>query len=210
MTRPDISYAVAAHSRHCSNPSSDHWVAAKRLLRYLRGSSKLGIQYQHARNPENRKIAGYSDASFASDMESRKSHQGYLFLAAGGPIIWQSRLQRIVTRSTLEAEYIALATASAEAIWLQGLLKKLGWKNVSPIPIFSDNEGGIRLAKHDSVTNLTKHIDVQYRFIHQTIKQGKISVQHMAGTDLPADGLTKPLPKDAFSQFVHHLRMKLK
>jgi hypothetical protein len=137
-------------------------VAAKRLLHYLQGSSKLGIEYQHARNPEYCKIAGYSDASFASDMESRKSHQGYLFLAAGGPIIWQSCLQRIVTRSMLEAEYVALATASAEAIWLQSLLKELGWKNDSPILIFSDNEGGIRLAKHDSVTSLTKHIDVQY------------------------------------------------
>jgi hypothetical protein len=96
-------------------------------------------------------------------------------MAAAGPIIWQSRLQRIVTRSTLEAGFVALATTSAEAIWLQSLLQELGWKINLKIPIFSDNEGGIRLAKHDSVTDLTKHIDVHYRFIHQTIDQGKIS-----------------------------------
>jgi hypothetical protein len=126
MTRPDIYYAVAALSRHCSNASSEHWVAAKQLLRYLLGSSKLGIEYQQSRNTENSVITRKSNASFASDLESRKSHQGYLFLAAGGPIIWQSRLQQILTRSTLEAEYVTLATASAEATWLRSLLNELG------------------------------------------------------------------------------------
>jgi hypothetical protein len=129
-------------------------------------------------------------------------------MAAGGPIIGHSCLQRIVTRSTLEAEYIALATASAEASWLNSLLKELNWKShYKRIVTFLDNEGGIRLAEHGSVTDLTKHIDVPYRFIHQTIEHGNISVQHMAGNDLLADGLTKPLPRDAFLRFLIHLRM---
>ncbi len=114
-----------------------------------------------------------------------------------------------MTRSTLEAEYVALATASTEAIWLQNLLKELEWKKNHSIPVFSDNEGGIRLAKHDAVTDLTKHIDIQYCFIHQTIEQGKIFVYHRAGIDLPADGLTKPLPRDAFLKFLGHLRMTM-
>ncbi len=177
-------------------------MAAKRLLRYLRGSSKLGIDYQPARNTEKCESTGYSDDSFASDLESGKSHQGFFFMAASGPIIWQSRLQQIVTRSTLEAGLFALATASAEAIWLEGLLRELCWKRNPTIPIFTDNEGEIRLAKHDAVTDLTKHIDVQYCFIHQTIEQGKIFVYFKASIYLPANGLRIPLPRDALLKFL--------
>ena len=76
-TRPDIAYAVGVVSRYCSNPSSTHWVAVKRILRYLQGTSNLGLLYS---TQFISTVSGYSDADWAGDVGDRKSTTGYFSL----------------------------------------------------------------------------------------------------------------------------------
>ena len=71
---------------------------------------------------------GYIDAYMAGDLDGRKSISGYLFTFAGGAVLWQYRLQKYVTLSTIEAEYIATTEAEKKMLWLKGFIQELGLK----------------------------------------------------------------------------------
>ena len=103
-TRPDISFAVSYLARYLNNHGKVHHAAANKLLRYLKHTSELGITYHHNLQFD---LVGYSDADWASDINTRRSTTGYLFMMAGGAISWKSRLQPTVALSSSEAEYMA-------------------------------------------------------------------------------------------------------
>ena len=115
MTRPDITYAVSNVAKFCASPSKQHWTAVKRIMRYLKGTLSLGLLY---RKDGSSDCVGYCDADWAGDMDDRKSTSGYMFQISGAAISWRSKKQPCVALSTAEAEYIALASAAQEAIWM--------------------------------------------------------------------------------------------
>ena len=86
-TRPDIAFAVGMLGRYQSNPSKDHWKAAKKVMRYLQGTKDYKLMYRWTSNLE---VVGYSDSNFAGCVDSRKSISGYIFIFAGGAISWRS------------------------------------------------------------------------------------------------------------------------
>ncbi len=133
------------------------WINAKRVLRYLKGTKNLGLSY----SKERKEFFGYSDASYAEE-EDRKSVSGYIFMYAGAAISWRSQRQNIVAQSSAEAEYIALAEASKEAIWLRKMAKDFKMKIDRPLLIYEDNQSAIKLANNPLHTKRSKHIDVQY------------------------------------------------
>lgn len=108
-TRPDIMHAVSLISRYMESPKEIHLLAAKRILRYLRGTSSYGIFYKRG---EKSDLLGFTDSDYVGDLDYRKSTSGYVFMLGSGAVSWSSRKQEIVTLSTTEAEYIA-ATACA-------------------------------------------------------------------------------------------------
>ncbi len=136
-TRPDIAYAVGCAARFCSNPTREHWTAAKRILRYLKGTVNLGLLYSPTGSPD---FVGYCDADWAGDMQDRKSTSGYLFMQGSAAITWRSCKQSCVSLSTTEAEYVALAEAAQEAVWLQKLNSDLLGSNVSNTLIYEDKK----------------------------------------------------------------------
>ena len=87
VTRPDIACAVGILSQFLNKPSSAHMHAAKRILRYLQGTSSLGITYR----PPPLRLQGYSDANWAGDMDTRRSTTGYVVMLNNGAIAWKSR-----------------------------------------------------------------------------------------------------------------------
>ena len=112
-TRPDIAYAVSNVARFCAKPTNEHWIAIKRIFRYLKGTSNLGLLYCDNTSPV---CTGYSDADWAGDIGDRKSTSGYMFLQGGAAISWKSNKQPCVALSTTEAEYVVLSAAAQEAI----------------------------------------------------------------------------------------------
>jgi hypothetical protein len=82
-TMPDISFAVRMLGRYQSNPVMDHWKAAKKVMRYLRGTKYYMLTFKR---PDHLEVIGYSDSNFAECVDSRKSTFGYLFLLARGAI----------------------------------------------------------------------------------------------------------------------------
>jgi hypothetical protein len=90
----------------------------------LKGTIKYGITFVKQRSDLS--IVGYVDANYAEDLDDRRSTMGYVFTLARGPICWRSVIKTTVAMSTTEAEYVAVAEATKEALWLIGLVKKLG------------------------------------------------------------------------------------
>ena len=102
-TLPDISHAIGVVSRFLENPDKAHWEVVKWIFRYLRGTSKVCLSF----GGSEPSLEGYTNYDMAGDLDYRKSTSRYLFTFAGGVILWQSKLQKCVSLSITEAEYIA-------------------------------------------------------------------------------------------------------
>jgi hypothetical protein len=129
----------------------------------LKGTSNYGLKYvADQREPE---LVGYSDADWAGDINTRCSTSGYLFKIANGTVSWSSRRQATVAKSSTEAEYVVLSTATQEAIWLRRLMGDLNKGTEEPTVIYEDNQGAIALAKNPRYHNRTKHVDICHHFV---------------------------------------------
>ncbi|XP_065630482.1 secreted RxLR effector protein 161-like [Quercus suber] len=112
-TRPDISFLVGMLGRYQSNPGLDHWKAAKKVIRYLRGTKNYMLTFKRFDNLE---VIGYSDLDFARCIDSRKSTFGYLFMLAGGAISWKISKQTVTTTSTMIVEFVACFEATVRKL----------------------------------------------------------------------------------------------
>jgi len=114
-TRHDISFAVNYISCFMSAPKADHWIAAKRVLRYVSGTPDYGLLYTQSSNPT---LSGYTDFDWAGSVDDRKSIVGYVCSLGSGAVTWTSKKQQAMTLSSTEAEYQGAVTASCEVVWL--------------------------------------------------------------------------------------------
>ena len=174
-TRPDISFAVGLLSRFMENPTTMHWEAGKRVLRYLKGTQFAGIRYGHS----SEGIVGFSNSDFAGDSTTRHSTSGMCFLMGHGAVTWRSKKQDCIAQSTSEAEYIASSYAVREALWLRKFMVDFGVPQES-VPIFVDNQTAIRLAKEKTESERSKHVDVKYHFIRDHIAKGTVTVDYLS------------------------------
>ena len=201
QTRPDIQYAVGSCARFCASPNESHLTAAKRIMRYLKGTQEYGIVFR----PEKEPLIGYADADYAGDVDDRKSTSGYIFQFGGSsPVSWYSGKQKCVSTSTSCAEYIALGAAAREAIYLQHLFEELGVTH-KPVTIFEDNQSTIAMVKNPVHHSRQKHIEVQAHFIRDEQEKGTISVIYCPTGRMNADVFTKALPRVAFTESLHRL-----
>lgn len=203
-TRPDLSQAVSKLARFMSNPSEDHMVAAKQVLRYLAGTPDMGILYTKDGNPE---IQGYCDADYAGDMTKRKSTTGFVFTRSGGAISWCSKLQPTVATSTCEAEYIAAAHGTREALYLRNMQADVSGM-ARPIHMGVDNQGALKLIHHPQSHQRTKHIDVAHRFVQDRVERGDIVCTYLQTNQMVADCLTKAVPLQKFQENVRDMGLK--
>jgi hypothetical protein len=159
-TRPDITYAVQTLSRFSTNPGIEHWEAAKRVFRYLKGTREMWLSY----GGQRRELQGYADAD-GSMAKDRRAVSGYAFLIHGGAISWSAKRQEIVSLSTTESKYVAATSAVKEALWLRSLITQLFDITLNATTLFSDNQSAIALTKDHQYHARTKHIDVRFHFI---------------------------------------------
>ncbi|CAL1680763.1 unnamed protein product [Lasius platythorax] len=192
FTRPDISFAAGYLGQYNNCFDESHWKAAKRVLRYLKGTMDFGLTYY----PNSKPLTGYVDSSWGNCHDDRRSQSGFIFILNGSPITWESRKQSTVALSTCEAEYMALTEGAKEAIFMQRFLKELGFDRLGDITIFGDNLGSIKLAENPVFHQRSKHIDIKYHFIRDAIHHGGLKIQHISTEDTVADVLIKGLPRE--------------
>ncbi|KAK2996941.1 hypothetical protein RJ639_024875 [Escallonia herrerae] len=167
ITRPDNSYAVHVLSQFMHAPRQPHLDAALQVLRYLKGAPGQGILL-----PANSSLTlhAYCDADWAGCPSTRRSTTGYIIFLGSSPISWRSKQQSVVSRSSAEAEYRAMATTSSEVIWLVRLLHDLHIPCTSPVSLFCDNQAAIHIAANPVFHERTKHIKIDCHFIRQHIQ----------------------------------------
>jgi hypothetical protein len=190
-TRPDISFAVSYLSQFNNCYDNQHWVAAKRILRYLQGTKHVQLNYKKTGEP----IHGYADADWGSSSIDRRSYTGYCFMFAGGTISWESRKQRTVALSTAEAEYMSLTEATKEPIHLKNLANDMNVFH-DTILIFNDNQAAQRLVANQIVSSKSKHISIKEHFIRDAARQGQVEIAYKRTEEMYADVLTKALNKN--------------
>lgn len=192
-TRPDLAYAVSMVSRYMANPGKEHWKAIQWIFRYLRGTTDVCLQFGRTRDG----VIGYVDSDFAGDLDRRRSLTGYVFTLGGCAISWKAILQYTVALSTTEAEYMAIAEACKEAVWLKGFFSELS-EDLQISSLFSDSQSAIFLTKDQMYHERTKHIDVRYHFVRDVIARGDVVVSKISTLHNPSDMMTKPLPVAKF------------
>ena len=123
-----------------------------------------------------------------------------MFKLAGGTVSWKTKKQSFVALSSTEAEYIALCSATQEAVWLRKLLKSIGYIQPEPTMMYEDNQGAIALSKNSKNHTQTKHIDIKYHYIRETILKKAIQLEYCPTEKKVADILTKGLAKQRFEE----------
>ena len=226
-TRPDISHAVGMLSRHLSNPNSMHLLAAKRILRYIRGTSNMGLLYKGNRNTNMSNkyhsqyvhVEAYSDADWAGDVADRKSTTGFVIMINGNVVSWGVKKQPTIALSTAEAEYMAISLTVQEALWIKQLLKemKFGIYNTSTttssdmiqqlqfipqhaITLWCDNQAAISISKNDVHHHRTKHIDIRHHFVRDAVASQHVAITWIPSEKQVADILTKALGPIPFTR----------
>ncbi|GJV78178.1 phytochrome-interacting factor7 [Tanacetum coccineum] len=165
-TRPDIAHAVGVVSRFMSNLGREHWEAVKWLLSDLKGTSKATLCFSR----KEVVLEGFFDLDYGGCLDSSKSTTGYVFTVSGTAVSWMSRIQKCVAMSTTEAEYMAIAEAGKELVWLKNFLEELDRAQTECF-LFCDNQNAIHLAKNLVFHGRRKHIKIRYHYIRELIER---------------------------------------
>ncbi|XP_062103555.1 uncharacterized mitochondrial protein AtMg00810-like [Humulus lupulus] len=201
-TRLDLSFAVKKLSRYLQAPTTAHWSAAKRILRYLKGTIHSGL---HIKYSDQLDITGYSDADWACCPDDRKSVAGYCVYLGDTLVSWSSKKQPVVSRSNTESKYRALANVVAEIVWIQSLLKEFAF-SLQRTPIsWCDNMGASALAANPIYHARTKHIEMDVHLVRDKVLKKELEITYIPSHDQIADCLTKSLTHHRF----HFLSDKL-
>ena len=196
--RPDIMVTIAFLCTRVREPTDDDWTKLIRLLRYLNGTSEFFLTL----SADNTNIIRwYGDASFAVHQDM-KSHTGGVMTMGSGGVINVSRKQKMVSKSSMEAELIAGDDIANTIIWANYFLEAQGYRN-DGTKLLQDNKSCMLLHNNGkaSSSKRTRHLNIRYYFLADRIANGELTVEFCPTDDMIADYLTKPLQGEKFRKF---------
>ncbi|KAI2732946.1 hypothetical protein CBS147339_9998 [Penicillium roqueforti] len=218
ISRPDAAKATGKAAEFLLNPGPKHIDAIDRVIQYLYQTRFWAIEYGIRRNNPTsetstmqlaaKSVVFASDASFG-DNKDRKSSEGYICKLYGGPIDWKASKQKTVTTSTTEAELLALAEAGKTVQWWRRVLHALGFEPSHTLSIVCDNQQTVDLLTKEGASMHTKlrHVDINRCWLKQEVNAGRVNVDWIPTAEMPADGLTKALPRQKQERFRELLGM---
>jgi histone deacetylase 1/2 len=205
LTRPDISFSVNKVCQFLHAPTTVHWATVKRILRYIKHTTKLGLKIGKT---TSLLVSGFSDADWAGSLDDRRSTGGFAIFLGSNLISWNAKKQATVSRSSTEAEYKALANATAEIMWIQILLREIGIQSPRVAKLWCDNMGAKYLSANPVFHARTKHIEVDYHFVRERAARKLLDIEHISTRDQIADGFTKPLAARQLELFKGNLNLE--
>ncbi|GKD87224.1 retrotransposon protein, putative, ty1-copia subclass [Tanacetum coccineum] len=170
--------------KYNQNPGEIHWTVVKTILKYLRNTKDMVLVYGEKPKDEL-KVSCYADTSFQTDNDDTKSQTGYVFV--------------------LNAEYIAPAEASMEAVWMRKFIDGLGSampSNKRPMKMLCDNKPALAIASDPEIIKGARHFQRKYHYIHEVIQEGEIVLKKVYIDDNVADSFTKPMPFNKHFKYV--------
>lgn len=176
------------------DPKESHGMALKQVLRYLCGTTTMGLRFMRS---AKRELVGYSDRFHNMDIDDDNSMTGHIFYLVQIPIIWCSQKQEIMVLSSCEAEFMAATEAAKQAIWLQELLSEVVSKKVT---VKIDNKSAIALTKNTVFHCRSNHIHRKFHSIRECVENEHVEVEHIPGNEQRADILIKALGRVRFKE----------
>ena len=175
MTRSDIANAVRAVAHKAHDSAERHWRALRKLIAYLNKTKDLGLVF--VKDGALKLSVYYVDADHANKDDDRRSVSGVAVMVAGTAVNVSSTMQHCVTRSTSEAEYVAMAQGAKTALFTKAVLDFLQPELASEtIDLFEDNQGAIAIAENLITGGRTKHIGVRYSFIRELVDRKILNI----------------------------------
>lgn len=201
-TRPELCYSVHLLSQFMQAPTEEHWSAALRVVRYLKGAPGQGILLS---SKDDLTLTVYCDADWSGCPLSRRSLSACVVMLGGSPIAWKTKKQDTVAMSSAEAEYRSMAVALKETKWIRRLLKELGAEQSDPTRFFCDSKAAIHIAANLVFHERTKHLERDCHSVRDAVKAGLIATQHITSASQIADILTKALGRVPFQSIMSKL-----
>ena len=198
LTRPDISFSVNKVCQYLHSPTTIHWSTVKRILRYVCGTLNYGLKIKRSKSMM---ASAFSDADWAGCPDDRRSTGGFAVFLGENLVSWTARKQATVSWSSTEAEYKALANATAEMMWVQKLLSELKIDHPRAARLWCDNLGAKYLSANPVFHARTKHIEIDFHFVREQVAQKLLDIRFINSGDQLADGFTKAIPAAKLRQF---------
>ena len=202
-TRPDLAFVLSALSRHLKDPRKKHMQAAKRVLRYLKGTKSMSLKMKLKNGFD---LIGFSDASHGDCKDSGyKSTMGHLVFMGKALVMWKSKMQSFVAKSTFEAEFGALSTLITELVWVKAVMNEIVSKKGDAPLVMVDNRGAVQTANNNKMTHRNKTVAIRYHHVLDQTEKKLVKIKHVRTEKNIADALTKALGVSKFSGFVKWL-----
>jgi hypothetical protein len=201
-TKPNLCFVINSLSQFMVEPRRVHWVAAKHVLRHLKGTMDYGLNYDRG---DGVRLIGYTDSDWAGCVSDKKSTSSCCFGLDSTVVSWFDQKQKSVAMSFAEAEYMTASHASCEAIWLCKLLVGIFGVQMRLTMIYCDNQSCIKLSENPVFHDKSQHIEIRYHFIRDYVQRGAIELQYISTEDQVADILTKALGRGKFIPFKYKL-----
>nr|ABF97883.1 retrotransposon protein, putative, unclassified [Oryza sativa Japonica Group] len=202
-SRPDIMFSVYMCARFQATPKECHLVAVKRIPRYLKHSSTIGLWYPKC---AKFKLVGYFDSDYAGCKVDRKSTSDSCQMLGRSLVSWSSKKQNSVALSTAEAEYVSAGSCCAQLLWMKQTLLDYGI-SFTKTPLLCDNDSAIKIANNPVQHSRTKHIDIRHHFLRDHVDKCDIVISHIRTENQLADIFTKPLDETRFCKLRNELNV---
>ena len=205
QTRSDIVYAVSKCSRYSTNPTLDHDLAVKQIIRYLVETAQLRLRYESfkVKRVERAEFFEYIDSAHADCLNSRRFTFDYMFFLWNESISWSFKHQQCVSTSSAEAEYVDECNAAKKLIFLVQALKEMKYdgSNTNSTIILADNQAAIKMGSNLVNHLRAKHIDTSYHYVRNKVEEEAIRLKYILIDQMMVNDLTKLLKSGKFLRF---------
>jgi hypothetical protein len=201
--RPEVSYAVNQGSQFVASYDESHVTAAKRILRYFKGTLDLK---KVLRRSDNFKHYAYVDSDFGGEPEQNefpmRSLSALVILLFGiGVLLACVILEKTLSLSTCEAEYKAISRGAQVLVGYRQFMEEIGFGDHLPSQMYSDNQAAIAMTKQTSSNASTRHMKMKFHYIREQIADREVTVDYCPTLQMIADILTKALERTLFEKF---------
>jgi hypothetical protein len=205
-SRPDIASAVRTLGKFLTCYTKEHFVLAKRVLRYLQGTRDYGLVWNKPVSPGLQLVA-YADADLGNEKDDCRSITGYVLQLNGYTFCYKSKKQPIMTDDTCSAEFVAASECSNMIMWTHNLCEELKLKRTTLTILYEDNQAAIKVIGEVSSGYKVRSVDLKFHKIRDFVERKVFRVEYCPSEDNVADIFTKPLGPQQFAKLRERLNV---
>ena len=201
-SRPDICNAVRELSKCLDGPNEAAYKEMLRVVKYVMDTKDRGLKIAPTGEELEWELIVFSDSDWAGDKDNRRSVGGYMIFLNGVLIAWRSKLQKVVSLSSAEAEFYACAEAVKEVPFIVQILRFLGVEVKTPVEVKVDNVGAIYMSQNQASSTRTRHMDTRWFYVNDLQDDGLIIVKFVRSEDNVSDVATKNVSADTMEKHI--------